>query len=72
MAIGETDLSLGTKQDLTNAGLQVGAQHYFTPAISLGVEAQVNGSRSGPSGRTVGLGGDDQVRIFGRWSFGHR
>ena len=60
------------KQDFTNVGLQVGGQYYFTPAISLGVEAEVNGSRSGPSGSSTSGGNDDLVRIFGRWSFGRR
>ena len=70
VAIGETDPSLGTKQDYTNVGLQLGGQYYFTPAISLGVEAEVNGARSGPSGSSISGGNDDLVRIFGRWSFG--
>jgi len=72
VSIGETDPTLGTKHDFTNIGLQVGGQYYFTPAISLGVDAAVNGSRTGPSGGTASGGSDDLVRIFGRWSFGRR
>jgi len=72
-AIGESDSKGqpgGTKEDFSNVGLQIGGQYYFTTAISLGVEAQVNGYRSGPSGGTVSGGNDDLLRIFGRWSFG--
>jgi hypothetical protein len=72
LAVGETDSDRDGKDDFTNVGLQIGGQYYFTPAISLGVEAQVNGARSGPSGNTASLGNDDMVRIFGRWSFGRR
>ena len=72
VAIGESDSSgipNGSKDDFTNVGLQLGGQYYFTPAISLGAEAQVNGSRSGGSGQTLSGGNDDLLRIFGRWSF---
>jgi hypothetical protein len=72
LAVGEFDPDTSAKQDFTNVGFQIGGQYYFTPAISLGVEAQVNGSRSGPSGGSSSLGNDDLVRIFGRWSFGRR
>jgi len=73
VAVGESDDSGtpgGSKDDFTNVGLQLGGQYYFTPAVSLGAEAQVNGARSGPSGNTVSLGNDDLLRIFVRWSFG--
>jgi|GEM_PF-2577185 len=47
------------KDDLNEFGFRVGAEYYFTPAFSVGLDSEVKG-----------LFGD-AVNIHGRWSFGN-
>ncbi|NND37627.1 MAG: hypothetical protein HKN81_10905, partial [Gammaproteobacteria bacterium] len=53
------------KTDWTGVGATVGGQFYFTPAISLGAEVDVNGAAT-PATEVTSA---DQLKIFLRWSF---
>jgi len=66
LAAGEEELSGGSaKNDFTNVGVQVGGQYYFSPAWSVGADAQLNRFDAG-----TGSSGGDFLSIFVRWSFG--
>jgi hypothetical protein len=56
-----------TKVDFTEVGLQVGTQYYFTPAWSVGADANFNRSVIGKSITSIG---EDSLSLFLRWSFG--
>jgi hypothetical protein len=56
-----------TKVDFTEVGLQVGTQYYFTPAWSVGADANFNRSVIGKSITSIG---EDSLSLFVRWSFG--
>lgn len=66
LAAGEEEVSgSGVKSDFTNVGLQLGGQYYFTPAWSVGADAQLNRFDA-----ASGSSGGDFLSIFVRWSFG--
>jgi len=50
------DKTQNGKPDFTSVGLQVGGAYYFTPAVSLGADADLTDS-------------EDIVNIYFRWSF---
>jgi len=66
LATGEEEVSgSGAKRDFTNVGLQVGGQYYFSPAWSVGADAQINRFDA-----ASGSSGGDFLNVFVRWSFG--
>lgn len=65
LAAGENKLFNSSGTDWTGVGYTVGGQFYFTPAVSLGAEVEVNGAAS-PATEVTSA---DQLKIFLRWSF---
>ena len=53
--VGQDKTQTG-QPDFTSVGLQVGGAYYFTPAVSLGADGELEGS-------------EDIVNIYVRWSF---
>jgi len=66
LAFGDDKFSSSTSQDWTGVGYVVGGQFYFSPAWSLGAEAEINGGAT-PASQIVSA---DQLKVFLRWSFG--
>lgn len=67
LAAGDNKLT-NPSTDWTGVGATVGGQFYFTPAFSLGAEADINGAASPATVVTSA----DQLKIFLRYSFGQR
>ena len=66
LAFGDNKLE-DPSQDWTGVGYVVGGQYYFSPAWSLGAEAEINGGAT-PASAIVS---EDQLKVFVRWSFGN-
>ncbi len=67
LATGENKFPSGSATtDWTGVGYTVGGQFYFTPAVSLGAEVEIDGAASPATELTSA----DQLKIFLRWSFG--